>query len=229
VDESDRSRIQEALLHLYLRLNGYFVSGYISHSPEYGKTKAQVDALAIRHALNREPGRQMGPSPFLHPRGTDLLVCEVKSRGQQLQFNEPLRKDVNVVQDVLRWAGLFDEKETVRLGRELKTILQPSTPASKAEAGVPTAGEVTIRPLLCSPERRHRRTNQPWFVCGEEMFSYIAGCVNPEKRRDTCSTRYDNNVWGAQLTPLVHYFKQRPVGNPGEMPDLYEFLARSHG
>jgi hypothetical protein len=224
--EDNRSQVQEALLYLYLRLNGYFLSSFIVHSPECGKNKTQIDALAVRHAFNREPGRQIGPSPFLHPKGTDLLICEVKSRGQQLQFNEALREDDAVIQYVLRWAGLFDEEETMRVGRELKLILRPATPASKVEMGIAGAGEVTVRPLLCSPERRQCHTNQPWFVCGDEIFSYIAKCVNPQTLRDACSTRYDITAWGSRLTPIVSYFKQRAPGNAGEMSDLYKFLAQ---
>jgi hypothetical protein len=223
--EDHRAQVQEALLHLYLRLNGYFLSSFIVHAPEYGKNKTQIDALAVRHALNREPGRQIGPSPFLHPKGTDLLICEVKSRGQQLQFNEALREDDAVIQYVLRWAGLFDEEETIRIGRELRLILRPATPASKAETGIAGAGEITVRPLLCSPERRYFRTNQPWFVCGDELFSYIAKCVNPEKLRDTCSTRYDTTAWGSRFTPIVGYLKQRAPEDGGEISDLYKFLA----
>lgn len=224
MDESNRSRVQEALLHLYLRLNGYFVSSLIVHSKEYGKIDAQIDAVAVRHPLHRQPERQVGPSPFLHPTGTDLLICEVKSYGQQLQFNEPLREDAAVIQSALRWAGLFDEEETTRVGRELQSILQPSTPADKGETGIPGVGGVTVRPLLCSPEQRHSRPNQPWFACGEEIFSYIAKCVNPATQRKDCSTRYDITAWGLSLTPTIKYFKQRPAGDAGEMKDLYEFL-----
>jgi hypothetical protein len=224
--DRERSNIQEALLQLYLRLNGYFVSGFIVHSPEHGKNVTQVDALAVRHPFNKEPGRVIGPSPFLNPKGTDLLICEVKSRNQQLQFNEPLRESNDAIKDVLRWAGLFDDEETTRIAGELKTLLQPATSAPKAERGVQGAREVTVRPLLCSPERRGCRPNQPWFLCGGEIFSFIAKCLNPEIARESCSARYDTKLWG-WLSPLVDYFKQRAVG--GEMPDLYRFLQDHRG
>jgi len=222
--DKERSDIQEALLHLYLRLNGYFVSGFIAHSPEHGKNIAQIDALAARHKFNREPNRGVAPSKFLNPKGTDLLVCEVKSRNQQLQFNKSFREDDTAIQSVLGWAGLFDEKETIRVARDLKLLLQPLTPARKAEIGVPGAGETIVRPLLCSPEICSRRDNQPWFLCGSEMFSYIAECLNPKTPRDSCSIRYDINLWGSSLAPLVRYFKKLQPGDHGGIVDLYKSL-----
>jgi hypothetical protein len=66
--DPERSDIQERLLHLYLRLNGYFVSGFIPHSHEHGKILTQVDALAVRHPFNCEPKR--GIEPTFTGRGT---------------------------------------------------------------------------------------------------------------------------------------------------------------
>src|SRR5260370_38308072 len=129
--DQQRSNVQERLLHLYLRLNRYLLSGFIAHSHEHGKILAQVDALAVRHPYNREPKREIEPSPFLKPKGTDLLICEVKSHGQQLQFNESFRESDSVIQDVIRWAGLFDEAETVKIALDLKPLLQPSVVAGK--------------------------------------------------------------------------------------------------
>ena len=92
IADKKRSDFQEPFCFSYLRLNGYFVSSFIVHSPERGKNITQVDALAVRHAFNREPNRVVRSSGFLKPKGTDLLVCEVKSRGEPLQFNESFEK-----------------------------------------------------------------------------------------------------------------------------------------
>lgn len=42
----DKSDIQETLVLLYLRLNGYFGTGFIVHAPQRNKT--EMDVLAIR-------------------------------------------------------------------------------------------------------------------------------------------------------------------------------------
>jgi hypothetical protein len=225
IADKERSEIQEGLLFLYLRLNGYFVSSFIVHSPEPGKNVTQIDALAVRHAFNREPNRVVRPSGFLKTKGTDLLVCEVKGRRQQLQFNESFRENDTAIQGVLEWAGLFDQEETTRIARELKSLLRPSTATKDAERGVPGPRGTTVRALLCSPERRWCRDNQPWFLCESEMFSYIAECLNPELTRESCSTRYDVNLWGSSLAPLVRYFKGLPRGDQGSMQGLYKSLS----
>src|SRR6266576_1989892 len=140
-----RSDIQEALLFLYLRLNGYFVSSFIVHSPEKGKNITQIDALAVRLPFNREPNRVVRPSPFLNTKGTDLLVCEVKGRGKPLQFNESFRENDTAIRNVLEWAGLFNEKETPQIASDLKFLLRPCTLTKDAERGVQGPRETTVR------------------------------------------------------------------------------------
>ena len=56
-----KSEIQVALLNLYLRLNGYFVTGFIVHSPELGRNITQLDAFALRNPFNSEPERVAFP------------------------------------------------------------------------------------------------------------------------------------------------------------------------
>src|SRR5947208_601368 len=82
--KNPRSRLQESLLHLYLRLNGFFVTGFIVHSPVRGNLRTEIDALAIRMGYHAEPERLIVPSSyFLGPAEgkIDLLICEVKGQG----------------------------------------------------------------------------------------------------------------------------------------------------
>lgn len=48
-----QSDIDEALVTLYLRLNGYFTSGLVVHSPIHGQATTEVDCLAIRPTQSR--------------------------------------------------------------------------------------------------------------------------------------------------------------------------------
>ena len=61
--------VHEALVGLYLRLNGYFTSGFIVHASEEKEAKVrnitELDILAVRFPFNQEPGREVNPSKEL--------------------------------------------------------------------------------------------------------------------------------------------------------------------
>lgn len=231
-----RSRLQEHLLHLYLRLNGYFVTGFIVHSPEPGRNRTEIDALAIRHPYHDELERIIRPSPYLDPSSEyiDLLICEVKSRRQSLHFNEALRTSDKAIASVLRWSGLFRNSELSDIVVRLKPLLQPTklpgqeipqviheTPFITASDGMRM--RIRIRPVLCSPERWEKRNNQPWFIPGSEIFNFVYDCFCPEIPRSSCSTRYDFGVWGEVYEPIVRFFKDS--GRHSGIEDLYEHLG----
>jgi hypothetical protein len=223
-----RSDVQEALLQLYLRLNGYFTTGFIVQAPEWGRNRAQVDALAIRHPLNREPERVVNVSPFLEltDHVTDVLICEVKSKGQPLQFNSGLRT-TDAMSTVLRWVGLVPEGRLQAHVHAVLELMQPGCSVRKAASGATVEGAIRTRPLLCSPERTKAHVNQPWFLNGSEIFTYITNCFNPLDRRPNCATRYDFSGWGAWLEPVVRYFKDLPPGTMGTVAELYADLSRA--
>jgi hypothetical protein len=56
-NKKPRNYTQEDLLKLYLRLNRFFITGFIIHSPDLGKNRTEIDALAIRLQHNAEPER----------------------------------------------------------------------------------------------------------------------------------------------------------------------------
>jgi hypothetical protein len=226
-DYKDKSSAQEALVKLYLRLNGYFTTGFIIHSNEKGKIAAEIDALAVRLPYQKEPERKMEPSPFLAPVSgiTDLLICEVKSRGKSLRFNESFRDSLKAIQTVLRWSGLFKDSEVRNLSRKLQPGLNPAGQPKDNFFTVNGPRATRIRPLLCSPERQNKQNNQVWFLHGNEIFKYIWKCLCPETQRDSCATQYDFTSWGKEFSLVVKYFKdRRDNGNPGQMRDLYTYL-----
>lgn len=126
------SKVQEQLVSLYLRLNGFFVTGFVVHSSIHGSNQTEVDALALRLPFNSEPERQIGPSSLLDLTAnlTDLMICEVKSRGQKLQFNSALRNQPAAAGSVLRWSGLFEEAEIPDLATSLCAALSPDRQAA---------------------------------------------------------------------------------------------------
>ena len=95
LQQMDKSEVQEDLLSLYLRLNGFFVSSLIVHSHQHGHNRTEIDALAVRFPHNSEPERKVGPDEYLETSAEhiDLLICEVKSGGSPLRFNPALLKE----------------------------------------------------------------------------------------------------------------------------------------
>ena len=223
MDDKDKSRIQERLLSLYLRLNGFFVTGFIVHSPTHGRNGTEIDVLAVRFPNSIEPERQIKSDPLLDLSSDyiDLAICEVKSKRQALQFNSALTSSSETIASVLRWAGMFKEDEVLRLAPLIQSALVPQC---LALGGIPTvvgSNQVRVRGFISSPERVNRRINQPWFITGSDMFRFISQCLCPFVPRLTCATTYDFGLWG-EYEPIVRYIKQQGEEG-GTIEGLYAF------
>lgn len=229
----DISDLQEQLAVLYLRLNGYFVSGFIIHAPEGEvnekgkprKVRGEIDILAVRFPHNNEPEREVGPSDYLHVSDThvDILICEVKGGDQSLQFNEGLRNNRNSVLSVLRWIGILDEDNIEKTIDHVAKILSTkyvNSPDGFREYHVPSSN-YRIRAVLFAPDRQApTQPNQQRYIYGEEILSYIWRCLRPQEIRPLSQTRYDYGLWGI-YEKIVRYFKYKEGDNPGNMNDLY--------
>jgi len=227
MDSKLRSRIQEELSALYLRLNGYFVSGFIVHSSTHGQNATELDLLGIRFPKSREPEREVGPDPILETSDqlVELVICEVKSRGQRLQFNDALTTNVDRLASVLRWVGLYEEEELQDIAAKLLAELVPTHPPPLEFPCVVGPRETRVRGVLCCPERASRRSNQARFIAGEAMLAYISRCLCPEISRAACTTTYDFGAWGP-YERIVRYIKDRGSNNHGDIKDLYaHFLS----
>ena len=211
----DKSKLQETLVNLYLRLNGYFTTGFIVHSPHYGKNKTEVDVLAVRFPNNAEPETEGSPDENLLTSNSavDVVIGEVKSRGQSLCFNEPLNRDT--LPTIFRWIGMFDECQIEDVSnRFYDAISQPpqQDPPTVCTPTICTTNDVRVRGLLFSPERKCRRytqgrqNNQRWFLPGPHMINFMWERLCGEQTRPESSTVYDFTLWG-ELEPLVRYLK----------------------
>ena len=225
------SDIQEALVSLYLRLNGYFTSGLIIHSPQTdGKCAAlrtQVDVLAVRFPYNREPEREIGPSAALEvsTTHTDFIIGEVKSGGQKAQFNRRLREQQHLVR-VLRWMGAFHECEVEELAKKLVTQMQPKPINSPDDGFITVCGprSTRIRAILFHLGREYPRDNQPRFIGSGELMDFTWSCLRPDEKRKECRTQYDFTAWGLVHEPIVRYFKDERRGEPGSASDLVKHV-----
>lgn len=223
-----KPEVHEALATLYLRLNGYFTTGLVLHSPDWGKSRTEVDCFAIRHPEHSQPERGVESSEFLAVRKgeVDLIICEVKSRPEDLIFNEPLRTDLKALCALLRWAGIFSAEQVVSVANHLQPILQSGVAMEIARDGV-VEGRCRVRPLLCCPPCSQGNCTDRWCLVGAEIFRFVDHCFNPPVKRDPCSTRYNFRQWGYALVPLVQYFKNLQGGATANLADLYVHLGAS--
>jgi hypothetical protein len=216
----------EALATLYLRLNGYFTTGLVLHSPEWGLSRTDVDCLAIRHPEHSQPERGVETSKFLAVREgeVDLIICEVKSRPEDLTFNKPPRTDLEVLRALLRWAGIFSEEEVASVTDRLQPLLQSGVAVDRVRNGV-VEGRCRVRSLLCCPPCSAGDWVDRWCLVGPEVFRFANECFNPPAKRDLCSTRHNFLQWGYALAPLVEYFKNVKNGGAPNLADLYSHLG----
>lgn len=189
MDPKKRSRIQEDLPALYLRLNGFFVTGFIVHSPIHGQIETEVDLLAVRFPRNLQPEREVEPDLLLEvsDRVIDLAICEVKSKGRQLHF-KALYRSPDSIACILRWAGMVQEFEIEELAVKLQTALSPESSSPNTIPCVDSAASARVRGLLCSPERDAKRSNQAWFLSGGALLDFISRCLCSAAPRPECAT-----------------------------------------
>lgn len=225
--EKAKSRITEDLAILYLRLNGYFTTGFMLHSPEVGKIQTEIDCIGVRFPHSAEYERGIGPDAFLNPSAAhiDLVLCEVKRGKEPLQFNKAVRKDVERFERVLRWAGLFTDVQIEQLALEVMRVLTPQAVASVTIPEVIFQDRVRIRGLVFAPDRdvAARKPTQPFFVGGDKIFDYAWRCLCPRAPRLSCATVYDYTSWG-YLEPIVRYFKEHGGESAGTVDDLFKVL-----
>ncbi len=208
------TQLQEQLPALYLRLNGYFVSGFIVHAIPGGEQTnlTQVDALAVRFPHNAEPERGVLPSEYLQTSGdvTDILICEVKGGEEPLQFNRALRTNPAALRSVLRWVGAFTDTEIDTLVGPLKELLSPrETDHPDAFKTLACGGTYQLRGVLFALDRLAPRRNQPRYIDGEELIGHLWKCLREQAPRPECATRYDLGLWGPH-EEIVRFFKEAP-------------------
>jgi len=226
-----KALVHEALATLYLRLNGYFTTGLILPSPEWGQNRCEVDCLAIRHPNHAQRERCVETSKFLavQQEPADLIICEVKSSVEDTKFNESLRNDQECIPALLRWAGVFSEEKIKSVASRVKPLLQPDAALEDVRNGV-TEDKCRVRPLLCCPSHSEAGCADRWWLVGSELFDFVNKCFNPTVRRPDSSTRYNFELWGYALAPVVKYFKDaKEKGRAPNLADLYKHLkVRQH-
>ena len=231
-----KSTLQEKLVALYLRLNGYFVSGFIVHAPieyqnaagETRRARTELDILAVRFPFNREPERVVLPSTYLDVSNShiDIVIGEVKGGlKERLQFNRGLRENPDAIESILGWIGILDDEKTKSIIGSIESILstQNEPDYSKfSEYIVPkeiSKNNIRFRTIIFAPDRPKPSLGQIRYVYGGEIIDFVWRCLCPEESRVDCETKYDYGLWG-NYEELVRYFK-RVDRKPNSLDKLY--------
>lgn len=213
--DKEKSTIQEHLSTLYLRLNGYFTTGYIIHSDEK-KIEGELDILAVRFPLHSQDDTEHNSSKYLEvPFNIDIIIAEVKSKGQSLQFNDCLKQQETLepLEKLLLWTGILNVEKVYEVAIELNELIQPKENSQlivlRSTKVIETSfGKLTIRPVLFSPERA-TNNNADKFINWTELNDFIWLCLCPAEDRQFCGTRYDFTAWGQGLNEIVKAYKSR--------------------
>lgn len=228
--DKQKSNTQELITSLYLRLNGYLTSGFIFQSSE-DKVGGEVDLIAIRFPLHRQDETEHNSSDFLEiTNDIDIIIAEVKSKGQQLQFNNSLRNEHNISR-LLRWIGLFDDNIISSVTKVLQDLVTPkqNTKRQGLLSTDPIAtkfGNVKVRPVIFSPERVELN-NADKFINWTEINDFVWSCLCPTEKREECGTRYDFTAWGQGLNEIVKVYKdgQKNSKKPQTIEEIYSLLS----
>jgi hypothetical protein len=222
----DKSDVQEILVMLYLRLNGYFGTGFIVHAPQRNKT--EMDVLAIRFPGHREPEREVQCSEHLVvPSGcVDFLVGEVKGGLNNVTFNVRFREDAASIRTVLNRFGAFEDQEIEHLCECLPNLLKPEK--VRKSRGFPTLalrdGQYQLRFVLFAAEQRRDKSPGFPYVFEDDLLSFVWTCFRPEQRRAQCDIRYNYELWGPQFVDMVRYFK-KSENSPQSIKELYSLYS----
>lgn len=221
-------KAHEALLHVYLRLAGYFTTGFICHAPRAGTNLTELDCIAIRHPFHTHPDIDVKPPKFLSFEGAnvDLLLCESKSDPAQVRFNPALKTNSKALELALRWSGLIPEATLQDIVIAAMPLFADDIPYATAQAGIVESG-VRIRALLSCPRLPANEMTDRWCLNGGEIFRFASECLRPAEPRADCATRYNFEQWG-WLTPIVKYIKDGQDDKPPTLDGMHEFLRRAY-
>lgn len=225
-----KNQVQEKLVALYLRLNGYTTTGLILHSPDDRAVQAEIDIIGVRFVHHSQPDRVIGCSEELHIPGeafVDIIIGEVKGGNEPLQFNDSMRNHPDRMIKLLRWIGVIRKDDLPTISQQLSQAVQ-NPPVQNAEPLFPVIeyDNLVLRPILFGPDKTNQRPNQRRFINGTTMINYCWACFRPENRRLDYETNYRAlNNWGEQFEKMMGYFKNHDRATPGTIQEIYKHFG----
>lgn len=204
----DQTKIQEKLVTLYMRLNGYFTSGHIVHSPERDQLKSEIDLIGVRFPNHKQIDRGVPSDPNLQTSDDwiDFVICEVKSKGKSKRNNYSL-ENIDTLEKIILWFGGLSEKSTNETSQNILDEINKKEAHPNKPITVETGEKIRIRLILFGPENNKKRSNQNFFITGPQIIEYISNCLLPNAERENCATRYDYTSWG-DFEEIIRIFKE---------------------
>lgn len=221
-----KKQIQETLCKLYLRLNGYLVCNLIIHSSEQGNSDSELDIIAVRFPHHKQIDRRVDSSDFLelNNSSTEILIAEIKSGNQDLEFNKGLRRNKDSISKLLSWIGIFNENEFKNEIEEIETIMN-SIHKDKSNSFIIKdynlkGGLFRLRFTFFAVDKGVSQSGSQKYIHGQELIDYCWSCLKTTNTIETCSRKYNYEGWG-EYEKLVRYFKER-TADQGTIDDLYK-------
>lgn len=220
----------EQLASLYLRLNGFVSSNLIIHSDKKGSNKSELDHVAFRMPLHRQPDRNQPTSSYLElpDDRIQIIIGDSKStkHPSDVLFNKGLSDDDESIEKLLEWIGIFDiidedlvhairEKLSQRIGDDIDGYNRYN---HETEFGRFQLTFLFFCPYLEAPE-----SGQLKYIHGQEMLDYCWACLNKANKPSTCARTYSLTNWN-DLTRYVEYFKN--IKAPGSMSEFISELSK---
>ncbi len=211
----EKSNIQENLVKLYLRLNGYFTTGFIIHSSD-NKINSEIDNISIRFPNHNQSDTEHNSSEYLgFSKNIDIIISEVKSKGVKLQFNKSLYEK-NCIQNwykLLSWIGVFKSSQIETISDEIIRLIKPVQNSKLKDFRViedikTDFGLVNLRAILFSPEKISNNSSDK-IINWTEINDFIWLCLCPNEKRINCGTNYDLTAWGTEFEYIVEVYKSR--------------------
>jgi len=211
----EKSNVQENLVKLYLRLNGYFTTGCIIHSSE-NKINSEIDNISIRFPKHNQNDTEHNSSEYLSvSKNIDIIISEVKSKGVKLQFNKSLyEKNCNQNwSKLLSWIGIFNISQIDKISAEIIELIKPTQNSNlkdfRSIENIKTDfGLVNLRTVLFSPEKISQNSSDK-IINWTEINNFIWLCLCPKEERINCGTKYDLTAWGSEFDYIVKVYKSR--------------------
>lgn len=219
-----KHRVQENLVALYLRLNGYLTTSLIIHSEKDENVSGEIDIIGVRFPNHKQVDREIDFSPELDipENKIDVIICEVKGGKSKLSFNKFLKNDMQNIHKLIEWIGVVDSENIEFIVEEFKKTIRTEENQILKPFPRIELDNYCIRPIMFAPDRIKPKANQNNFISGNTMINFCWDCFRPSIVRESCSTNYKSvSNWGEQFERIVGYFKDYDKTSAGTIEDLY--------